>query len=462
VLCDPCGRHFRKTKTLPKRKRRSLAQHFSGCHHCGSQFSPQWRGGPPDKPTLCNACGLHYRKTKGLPERPPQAAQTLMDLSRAAEQQQAMDDAAQGPASGTEGEAEGAAAAAAEAKAAPKSGKPPKKQQGSQERKLPRRQDSRVRKEQQMHEQDDEQMQMQCSQQDMHLQQHDMLYGGIDVAAAAAAADDAMDDCSVAAQALQQQHLEWQADGCHLDPAAAAAVPVPDTCTAMQSDAAGASGKGLAGSIVSPVIASKSAAAAAGGGKGLNATTPLGDHHADLDMLLGAAELAAELTADDLVGFSAPFSEPPAPESPVDELAAAAAGAAGGVTRSGSAKHGTSRLGMPGQAAADPNCACNGDTGARGGRGHEPVRVCGWQLLRAAVEAAAVVRGRAGRKWLTHECFSGWQCTFSILHWLHKLQPPVQQASNSTSVSVDSCHCLTLPSPVYLLPAAWLVALRCS
>jgi hypothetical protein len=30
VLCDPCGRHFRKTKTLPKRKRRSLTQHFAG------------------------------------------------------------------------------------------------------------------------------------------------------------------------------------------------------------------------------------------------------------------------------------------------------------------------------------------------------------------------------------------------------------------------------------------------
>jgi hypothetical protein len=382
VLCDPCGRHFRKTKTLPKRKRRSLAQHFSGCHHCGSQFSPQWRGGPPDKPTLCNACGLHYRKTKGLPERPPQAAQTLMDLSRAAEQQQAMDDAAKGPGSGTEGEAEGCsvAAAAAEAKGACKSaGKPPKKQQGSQERKQPRRQDSRVRKELQMHEQDDEQQQMHDGQQEMDLQQPHMMYGGIDVAAAAAAAaGDAMDDCSVAAQALQQQHLEWQADGCHLDPAAAAAAPVPDTCTAMHSDAAGAMGKAVGGSLVSPVIASKSAAAAAGGGKGLHAAggkglhagTPLGDHHADLDMLLGAAELAAELTADDLVGFSAPFSEPPAPESPVDELAAAAA--AGGVTRSGSAKRGTSRLGMPG----DPNCACNGETGAGWAQPSVCVSVC--------------------------------------------------------------------------------------
>jgi hypothetical protein len=93
----------------------------------------------------------------------------------------------------------------------------------------------------------------------------------------------------------------------------------------------------------------------------LHAGTPLGDHHADLDMLLGAAELAAELTADDLVGFSAPFSEPPAPELPVDELAVAAAAAGG--TRSGSGKRGTSRLGMPGQAGGDAGCACNGDTG---------------------------------------------------------------------------------------------------
>lgn len=92
VLCDMCGRHFRKTKTLPKRKRRSLTQHFQGCHHCGSQFSPQWRGGPADKPVLCNACGLHYRKTRQLPDRPAHVMQTLLDLSRAAEQQQAMED----------------------------------------------------------------------------------------------------------------------------------------------------------------------------------------------------------------------------------------------------------------------------------------------------------------------------------------------------------------------------------
>ena len=92
MLCDPCGRHFRKTKTLPKRKRRSLAQHFAGCTHCGSQFSPQWRGGPPEKPTLCNACGLHYRKTKSLPDRPPVTMQTLLDLSHAAEAAAALED----------------------------------------------------------------------------------------------------------------------------------------------------------------------------------------------------------------------------------------------------------------------------------------------------------------------------------------------------------------------------------
>lgn len=64
----------------------SLTTHHTpapGCHHCGSQSSPQWRGGPPEKPTLCNACGLHYRKTRSLPERPASGS-TPADAAAAA------------------------------------------------------------------------------------------------------------------------------------------------------------------------------------------------------------------------------------------------------------------------------------------------------------------------------------------------------------------------------------------
>lgn len=31
-----------------------------------SAASPQWRRGPPSKPTLCNACGTRYRRTGSL------------------------------------------------------------------------------------------------------------------------------------------------------------------------------------------------------------------------------------------------------------------------------------------------------------------------------------------------------------------------------------------------------------
>ncbi|CAG9466054.1 unnamed protein product [Pedinophyceae sp. YPF-701] len=34
------------------------------CRHCGTEETPLWRAGPPDKPTLCNACGTRW-KTKG-------------------------------------------------------------------------------------------------------------------------------------------------------------------------------------------------------------------------------------------------------------------------------------------------------------------------------------------------------------------------------------------------------------
>jgi hypothetical protein len=39
------------------------------CGHCGAETSPQWRAGPPEHPTLCDPCGRHFRKTKTLPKR---------------------------------------------------------------------------------------------------------------------------------------------------------------------------------------------------------------------------------------------------------------------------------------------------------------------------------------------------------------------------------------------------------
>jgi hypothetical protein len=39
------------------------------CGHCGVVESPQWRSGPPEAPVLCDQCGRHFRKTKTLPKR---------------------------------------------------------------------------------------------------------------------------------------------------------------------------------------------------------------------------------------------------------------------------------------------------------------------------------------------------------------------------------------------------------
>ena len=44
------------------------------CDHCGAADSPQWRRGPPGKPTLCNACGTRWRRTDSLDRAPGPAA----------------------------------------------------------------------------------------------------------------------------------------------------------------------------------------------------------------------------------------------------------------------------------------------------------------------------------------------------------------------------------------------------
>eukprot|EP01023_Acetabularia_acetabulum_P004991 TRINITY_DN12072_c3_g1_i1.p1 TRINITY_DN12072_c3_g1~~TRINITY_DN12072_c3_g1_i1.p1 ORF type:complete len:250 (+),score=42.12 TRINITY_DN12072_c3_g1_i1:135-884(+) len=36
------------------------------CDQCAVTETPQWRRGPPEKPTLCNACGTRYRRTGRL------------------------------------------------------------------------------------------------------------------------------------------------------------------------------------------------------------------------------------------------------------------------------------------------------------------------------------------------------------------------------------------------------------
>lgn len=60
----------------PSTSRRSVV--LKGpCGWCGTQMSSQWRSGPPDRPTLCNACGLHWRKTRSLPQHTCQVAQQL-------------------------------------------------------------------------------------------------------------------------------------------------------------------------------------------------------------------------------------------------------------------------------------------------------------------------------------------------------------------------------------------------
>ncbi|KDP38897.1 hypothetical protein JCGZ_05054 [Jatropha curcas] len=45
------------------------------CHHCGTQSTPLWRNGPPEKPVLCNACGSRYRIRGSLANYVPKHAQ---------------------------------------------------------------------------------------------------------------------------------------------------------------------------------------------------------------------------------------------------------------------------------------------------------------------------------------------------------------------------------------------------
>ncbi|KAL6643145.1 hypothetical protein ACP70R_021326 [Stipagrostis hirtigluma subsp. patula] len=47
------------------------------CRHCGTEKTPQWRGGPEGRRTLCNACGVQYRKGRLVPEYRPAKSPTF-------------------------------------------------------------------------------------------------------------------------------------------------------------------------------------------------------------------------------------------------------------------------------------------------------------------------------------------------------------------------------------------------
>lgn len=50
----------------PKRHSNGKAELAGPCCHCGTNYSPQWRKGTPEKPILCNACGIRLRRHKRL------------------------------------------------------------------------------------------------------------------------------------------------------------------------------------------------------------------------------------------------------------------------------------------------------------------------------------------------------------------------------------------------------------
>jgi hypothetical protein len=47
------------------------------CRHCGTDKTPQWRGGPEGRGTLCNACGVRYRSGRLVPEYRPASSPTF-------------------------------------------------------------------------------------------------------------------------------------------------------------------------------------------------------------------------------------------------------------------------------------------------------------------------------------------------------------------------------------------------
>ncbi|XP_010550844.1 PREDICTED: GATA transcription factor 1 isoform X2 [Tarenaya hassleriana] len=61
----------------PPRKKRALDASGRKCTHCGSEKTPQWRGGPAGPNTLCNACGVRFKSGRLVPEYRPANSPTF-------------------------------------------------------------------------------------------------------------------------------------------------------------------------------------------------------------------------------------------------------------------------------------------------------------------------------------------------------------------------------------------------
>ncbi|CAN6288053.1 unnamed protein product [Urochloa humidicola] len=83
------------------------------CRHCGTEKTPQWRGGPEGPCTLCNACGVRYRSGRLVPEYRPASSPTFTpDLhsnrhSRIVELRRRREEAAAGASLAAAGNGEG-------------------------------------------------------------------------------------------------------------------------------------------------------------------------------------------------------------------------------------------------------------------------------------------------------------------------------------------------------------------
>ncbi|CAN6310907.1 unnamed protein product [Urochloa humidicola] len=67
----------RRAKGMPQGPPQAPAAAARRCGHCGTEKTPQWRGGPEGPSTLCNACGVRYRSGRLVPEYRPASSPTF-------------------------------------------------------------------------------------------------------------------------------------------------------------------------------------------------------------------------------------------------------------------------------------------------------------------------------------------------------------------------------------------------
>ncbi|GLJ53147.1 hypothetical protein SUGI_1132610 [Cryptomeria japonica] len=67
--CHFSNKIFNRSQGIKKKEQGKLQ--VVKCMHCGTQKTPQWRGGPMGPKTLCNACGVRYGCGKLVPEYRP-------------------------------------------------------------------------------------------------------------------------------------------------------------------------------------------------------------------------------------------------------------------------------------------------------------------------------------------------------------------------------------------------------